>query len=222
MNQKSQTTIFYQGRITAGKNYPESFAIPEAKLKPYNKKNRENITVNKKSLLLIAVCFCFGVLVSQIGTAHAAGIKIGVINGKKVLWTCNAGAKARAKIDAKFKKYQKQFSAEKQELSQLQNDIQKKSSVWSDEKKEEMMLKFNSKKRRLLAKEKDANDDMNQTRDIELQPVIEQIRKGLEKYAEEHGYTVIIDSSSGAVPYFKHSINVTDEVIKNLDKDMTK
>lgn len=178
--------------------------------------------MGKKILLFSMICFCIGFLINQNSLVQAAEIKIGVMDSQKVLWTCSAGAKIKAKLDAKVKKYQQQINKEEEDLSILQNDIQKMGSVWSDERKNEMILKYNRKKRDLQAKQEDAHDDINHLREKELQPVVEQIRKGLEKYGKEHGYTVILDSSNNSALYFNDSIDITDDLIKSLDKDMAK
>jgi outer membrane protein len=178
--------------------------------------------VGKKILVLSVICFCIGFLTNQNGMVQAAEIKIGVMNSQKVLWTCRAGAKVKAELDAKVKKYQQQINTEEENLSILQNNFQKMSSVWSVEQKDEMALKYNQKKRDLQAKKEDAQDDINQMRANKLQPLVEQIRKELEKYGKEHGYTVILDSANNSALYFNDSIDITDDLIKSLDKNMAK
>jgi outer membrane protein len=168
------------------------------------------------------ICFCIGFLTNQNGMAQAAEIKIGIMNSQKVLWTCSAGAKVKADLDAKANKYQRQINKEEDELSIMQNNIQKMSSVWSDDEKNEMALKYNRKKRDLQDKKQDAQDDINQLKEKELQPLVEQIRKELERYGKEHGYTVILDSSHNSALYFNDSIDITDDFIKSVDKDMAK
>lgn len=178
--------------------------------------------VGKKITLLGIVCFCIGSLIYTASTARAAEAKIGVMNGQKVLWTCAEGAKVKVKLDEKIKGFQEKFKADEQGLVALQSEIQKKSSVWSKEKKDEKLLEYNKKRRDIQLKQEDARAEINQLKETELQPVIKELQKGLEKYGTEHGLTVILDSNSGAVPYFNHSIDVTDDLVKFLDKNMAK
>jgi outer membrane protein len=178
--------------------------------------------VGKKIALLSIICFCIGSFLYGASTARAAEIKIGVINGQKVLWTCTAGAKVKAKLDEKIKGFQEKFKAEEQSLVGLQDEIQKKSSVWSKEKKDEKVMEFNKKRRDIQSKQEDARAEINHLKESEVQPVIKQLQDGLEKYGKAHGYTVILDSNSGAVPYMNDAIDVTDALIKELDKGMTK
>jgi outer membrane protein len=178
--------------------------------------------VGKKIALLSIICFCIGSFLYGATYARAAEVKIGVVDGQKVLWTCNAGAKIKAKLDAKIKGFQKEFQAEQQDLVNLKDDIQKKSSVWTSDKKEEKVLEFNKKRRDLQAKQEDARAELAHLKQAELKPIIEQIREELGKYGKAHGYTVILDVTSGAVPYNADSIDVTADVIKTLNKTMKK
>jgi outer membrane protein len=179
--------------------------------------------VGKRIVLLSVICFCIGLFICGTGSVRAAEIKIGVMNGQKILWTCAAGAKAKIKLEEKMKGLQEKFKTEEQTLVDLQNEIEKKSSAWTKEKKDEKVLEFNKKRRDLQTKQEDARAEMNQLKETELQPIIKEIQTGLEKFGKDHGYTVILDSNSGAVPYFnKDAVEVTDAIIKELDKSMTK
>jgi outer membrane protein len=162
-------------------------------------------------------------LILQAGAVNAAETKIGVMNGQKVIWTCVAGAKAKVKLEEKMKGLQEKFKPEEQALVDLQNEIEKKSSAWAKEKKDQKMQEFNKKRLDFQTKQEDARKEMNQLKESELQPVINAIQAELEKFGKENGYTVILDSNSGAVPYFNQDIvEVSDAIIKDLDKTMAK
>ncbi len=178
--------------------------------------------VGKKIALLSIICFCIGSFLYGATYARAAEIKIGVIDGQKVLWTCNAGAKIKAKLDAKIKGFQEKFQTEQRDLVNLKDEIQKKSSVWSSDKKDEKVLEFNKKRRDFQTKQDDARAEIAHLKEAELKPVVEQVREALDKYGKAHGYTAILDLTSGAVPYNSDSIDITDDVIKALNQTMKK
>ncbi|MDR3628968.1 MAG: OmpH family outer membrane protein [Desulfocapsaceae bacterium] len=175
--------------------------------------------VGKKIMLLGVICLCASLMMSK--TGNAADVKIGVMNGQKVIWTCAAGVKAKAKLEAKMKELQERFKADEQALVDLQNEIQKKSSAWTETKKNEKMTEFNTKRRDLQAKEEDARAEMNKLKETELQPIINAIQAELETFGKEHGYTVILDSNSGAVPYFNgDSVEISDTLVKEINQSM--
>ncbi len=177
--------------------------------------------VGKKLALLSIVCFFLGTLICQASSVRAAEAKIGVINFKKVVLTSAAGAKATTKINEKIKGFQEKFKADEQSLVNLRDDIQKKSSVWSKDKKEQAVIEYNKKQRDLQAKQEDARAEITQMRENELQPVFNAIKTIFEKYGKEHGYSLILDSSNGLM-YFADSIDLTNDFIKTLDKSMAK
>ena len=179
--------------------------------------------VGKRIMLLGVLCFCVSLFLFQAGTVKAAETKIGVMNGQKVIWTCAAGAKAKVKLEEKMKGLQEKFKTEEQTLVTLQEEIKKKSSAWNKETKEAKMLDFNKKRQELQTKQEDARTEMNQLKESELGPIIKAIQTELEKFGKEHGYTVILDSNSGAVPYFnQEAVEVSDALVKDLDKSMAK
>jgi outer membrane protein len=177
--------------------------------------------VGKRIMLLGIICVCVGFFFSVAGTVSAAEIKIGVMNGQKVLSTCAAGVKAKAKIDEKMKGFQEKFTAEQQALVELQNEVEKKSSAWSKEKKDEKVLELNKKQRDLQTKQEDARAEMKLLQDSEVQPIIKAIQAELGKFGKAHGYTVILEAYGG-VQYYEDAIEVTDAIIKELDKSMAK
>ena len=177
--------------------------------------------VCKRIMLFCVVCLCAGLMVLKTGTVNAADVKIGVMNGQKVMWACAAGVKAKAKLEAKMKDLQEKFKADEQALVDLQNEIQKKSSAWTEAKKNEKISDFNNKRHDFQTKQEDARVEMNKLKETELQPIINAIQAELEKFGKEHGYTVILDSSSGAVPYFNgDSVEVSDTLIKDINQSM--
>jgi outer membrane protein len=177
--------------------------------------------VGKKIMLLCVICLCTSLMVLRTGTVNAADVKIGVMNGQKVIWTCAAGVKAKAKIEAKMKDLQEKLKADEQALVDLQTEIQKKSSAWPEAKKNEKMSEFNNKRRDLQTKQEDARTEMNQLKESELQPIITAIQAELEKFGKEHGYTVILDSTTGAVPYFNgESVEISDTLVKEINQNM--
>ena len=70
----------------------------------------------------------------------------------------------------------------------------------------------------MQAKKEDAKAEFNRLEETEMKPVIKLIQDGLEKYGKDKGYTVILDSSTRAVPFLQHELDVTDDLINELNK----
>lgn len=151
--------------------------------------------------------------------AIAADVKLGVMNVQKIIVTCKAGKAAKERFDVKMKDLQSSFSDEENDLKKLQAEIKKKSSAWSEEKKAEKVREFQKSGRELQAKTEDARFEMKQLQDKELEPILKALEKVVENYGKDQGYTMILDSKNGVI-FFDKTIDLSDEIVKLLDKAM--
>lgn len=151
--------------------------------------------------------------------AMAADVKLGVMNVQKIIVGCKAGKTAKERFDVKMKDLQSTFSDEEADLKKLQAEIKKKSSVWSEEKKAEKVREFQKSGRELQAKTEDARYEMKQLQDKELEPILKALEKVVEKYGKDEGYTMILDSKNGVI-FFDNTIDLSDSIVKLLDKAM--
>lgn len=149
----------------------------------------------------------------------AKDIKLGVMNVQKIIVQCKAGKEAKERFDVKMKDLQSSFKEEEEELKELQAEIKKKSSAWSEEKKAEKVREFQKSGRELKAKTEDARFEMKQMQDKELEPILKALETVVTKYGKDKGYSMILDSKSGVI-YFAEAIDVSDEIVKLLDKAM--
>jgi len=168
-------------------------------------------------LLLAVLSFC-GVN----GTvAQAAEIKIGVMNVQKVLLDSAAGKSAKAKFENKAKELKAKFQTEENALTAMQDDIEKKSSAWSAEKKEAQVREYQKKGREFQVKTEDARFELKQLQDKELEPILKTLQTVVEGYGKQNGYTAIFDSKIGVL-YNTPGIDVSADLTKALDQAMTK
>ena len=112
-----------------------------------------------------------------------------------------------------MKELQGSFKKEEEDLKLMQDEIKKKSSAWSEEKKAEKVREYQKNGRELQAKTEDARFEMKQLQDKELEPILKALEKVVEKYGKEKGYTAILDSKNGVV-YFDEAIEVSDAIQK--------
>ncbi len=149
----------------------------------------------------------------------AADLKIGVINVQKIIVSCVSGKAAKERFDVKMKELQGGFKQEEDALKALQEEIKKKSSAWSEEKKAEKVREYQKNGRELQAKTEDARFEMKQLQDKELEPILKALEKVVEKYGKEKGYTAILDSKNGVV-YFNETIEISDAIVQKLNEAM--
>ncbi|HKJ64387.1 MAG TPA: OmpH family outer membrane protein [Desulfopila sp.] len=141
------------------------------------------------------------------------------MNVQKVLVQSEAGMKAKTVFEQKNQELQTSLQADQKALQELQQEIEKKSSVWSKEKKDEQVLEFNRMRRDLNTKTEDARIEMKRLQDKELEPIVKVLEKVVDDYGANENYTMILDSKSGVI-YYDQAIDISDALIKELNKAM--
>lgn len=173
-----------------------------------------------KALKVGAVCLVLSLFVcAGNGAAESGELKIGVMNVQKVLVQSEAGLKAKEVFEKRKNELEASFAADQQKLQAMQEEIEKKSSVWSEAKKDEKVLEFNKLRRDLQTKSKDGRMEMKRLQDRELQPIVKELEKIVDTFGEENGYSIILESKNGVVFYDK-AHDISDALIEELNKAM--
>jgi outer membrane protein len=169
--------------------------------------------VSQRNLLagLIFSLICFAAT-----SCFSADLKIGIMNVQKIIVECEAGKAAKGRFDVKMKQLQSTFKAEEQALKDLQDEIKKKSSAWSEEKKAEKVREFQKSGRELQAKTEDARIEMKTLQDKELEPILKALETIVDAYGKDNKYTAILDSKNGVI-YFDDKIDISDAIVKKLN-----
>jgi len=174
-----------------------------------------------KRIVVFFSLLCFTISFIAAGSVIAAEMKIGVMNVQKVLTSSVAGKAAKVKFDAKMKELQDKFKAEEEELLAMQKNIEKKSTAWSEETKQEKVLEFQKKRRELQSKTEDARYELKGLQDKELAPILKALEKVVDTYGTANGYTVILDAKNHVI-FFEQGIDISDKLIVELDAAMAK
>ncbi len=154
------------------------------------------------------------------GVARAGNISVAVLNMQEVVLGSDAGIAGRKIMEKKARELRETFRADGEALAALQKEIQKKSSVWSEEKKQEKVLEFQKKRRDLQLKQADAKLEMKSLQDKQLAPILKELKPVVAEVARKKGYTLILPKSS--VVYAADSIDISEEVTKALNARMKK
>ncbi|MFV0437173.1 MAG: OmpH family outer membrane protein [Desulfopila sp.] len=165
------------------------------------------------ALILVGTLFLLGA--GQV----LAESKFAVMNVQRVITQCDAGKKAKTRFEARMKDLQGKFKGEQDQLVALQNDIEKKSSAWSEQKKIDKVRELQKNRRDLQDKTDDANLELKQLQEKELQPILKALEKVVTDYGKKNGYMAIFDIKGGVI-YYENSIDVTDDIIKGVNSAM--
>lgn len=165
--------------------------------------------MNKIAALCVTLCI---LLTASIA---AAEMKLAVLNIQDVLTKSSAGLAAKDKIEKRMKDLKASLDSDKQQLISFQEEMKKKASVWSEDKKQEQLLEFQKKRRELEAKQDNANMEMKNLQDRHLAPIMKELESIVREVAKSNGYSLVLPSN--AVLYFDNSVDITADVTKSLN-----
>lgn len=171
----------------------------------------------KLTCVIVVSTFMFAGAMGAI-SAHAAATKVAVINIQKVLIDSVAGKNAKAKMEKKMEELKKGLKKEEDALIALQKEIEKKSSAWSDEKKQEKAIEFQKKRRNLGVKQDDANLEMKKLQEKYLTPIMKKLESIVTDVAKAKGYTIVLPRNG--VLYFDKAVDITADTTKALNAKM--
>lgn len=170
------------------------------------------------SLTSVAVALLmFAVLTTSVPT-YAASSKVAVINIKKILQDSKAGISAKAKLEKKMEELKAGLSGDEKALVAMQEELQKKSSAWSEEKKQEKVIAFKKKQRDFNIKQEDANMEMQKLQEKYITPIMKKLETIVEEVAKAKGADVVLPREG--VLYFNKNIDITNDAIKVLNSKM--
>ena len=146
--------------------------------------------------------------------ARAVEAKVAVVDMQRALNECDAGKKAKDQVKAKFERSQNQLKKQREDLDRLKEDYERKATVLKDEERRNLEKDLESRGLEFKRKYEDFQRDLKET-DAELtKSIVQELYELVRDYGEKHGYTLVLEASSGALLYNDKTVDVTDEIVK--------
>lgn len=142
--------------------------------------------------------------------------QIVTVNIQNVLLASEAGQEVKKVLEGKVFEFQEKFQQEQQGVDALRAEIEKKSSVWSQEVKEEKERDYQKRVREIQLKSEDAQFELQQLEKQVMNPVLNELQKVIKEVGKKKGYAMIIDSRAGLL-YFDETLDISEIVQKELD-----
>jgi len=147
------------------------------------------------------------------GVARAE-FKIAVVDMQRALNECDAGRKAKDQVKAKFEKAQDQLKRQREDLDRMREDYDKKALVLKEEERHGLEKDLENRSLEFKRKYEDFQRDLKRT-DAELTSgIVEDLYGVVQEYGQQHGYSLVLEASSGALVYSDKSNDITDEIVK--------
>ncbi len=146
--------------------------------------------------------------------------KVGVIAIQQAIISTKDGQKAAADLDAKTAPKKKAIEEKQNNITSLQDQLNKGQNTLSEATKADLYKNIETKKKSLQRDIEDAQAELDQDQQKILQQLGAKIMAVIEKYARDHGFTMVVDVSSPQSPilYASPSIDITKEIIELYDQ----
>jgi outer membrane protein len=173
---------------------------------------------NRKFNILVIVCL-FSLL--WLNSANAADVaKIGVANLQRILETSNQGKSAQEKIKTQKDQMELELKQKGGEIEELRKQLERESMVMSKEKREEKEREIRIKLNDFKSLQKRYRSQLQSLEKKLVNALLKEVSTLVEEIGKKEGYLLIINNAG--VMYSPNSINITDEVIKQLNARFAK
>ena len=155
-------------------------------------------------------------------SAAAAEFKMGVIDPQAVLEKSKAGKKALDGLKEYVSTRQKLLSRDEEELRNTEKTLKEAGAKLSEGEKKEKEAQFRSKIQDYQKRAQEFNQELQGKQKELVDDYMKRIASATQTVAEKGGFSIVVDKGSEQtiriVIYSKDAIDLTDQVIKEVDR----
>lgn len=164
-------------------------------------------TVVGRALVICAGLFWFSL-------AHAQEARIAFVNTERIFREAAPAKAAEQKIEAEFSKRARELQEMGSRLKTMSEKLDKDAAVLSESDRIRRQRELADLDKDTQRKQREFREDLNQRRNEELALVVERSNRVIKQIAEAEKYDVVLQE----VVYFSPRIDITDKVLKALNK----
>jgi len=184
----------------------------------------------KGSLLGGLLFFCFAMVTFSVNPVQAekGQMKVATISIQKILGTSKVAQDAQKTLQAEVEKFQSKFKGDEDALTAMKNEIEKKSSVWSEEVRAEKEREYQKKLRDYGMKTEDAKLEIQQLEKKIMEPILKELHEVIAELGKKNGYTLILENTMKGLRnrtgllFADDALDISDQVQKELDGRLKK
>jgi outer membrane protein len=144
-------------------------------------------------------------------------LNIRFIESFSVMRNCSQGVEAGKKLDSKREQLGKEIQKDEQKMSQALNEFQSKATTLSEAAREKEEKNLRRMKTDYEAKVQESKYEM----ELAMQKTTEELAKDMEaavtEVAKRDKLDAVVDSITGRVIYVKENLNITGQVVKEMN-----
>lgn len=169
---------------------------------------------------VVAALLMTPVVRAQSAATSAAPNKVGIINIQAAILSTGEGKQASAELQSQFAPRTAELQSLQKQISDIQSRLQTGATTLSEEETARLTDQGQRLSRTLQRKQQDDQDDFNDARQDAVNRIGGKMMAVLDKYAKEHGYSVILDTSSQQTPviYASNQVDLTEELVHLYDQ----
>ena len=169
----------------------------------------------KQAILTLMAC-----LVSMTAFSAEAEMKIGFVNGQRVINESPQAAKAKKKLEKEFATRDQDLQKIAKQLQTMQESLDKNGVTMSDTDRQAKEREFNDLNRDFQRRQREFREDLNLRQNEEMSAIYERVNKAIKQIAEAEKFDLILQEAV----YVSPRIDLTEKVIKALaeSKDAAK
>jgi outer membrane protein len=172
---------------------------------------------NRLTVLTALLTVLVGATSLHAQAATPAAGKIGVINIQAAIANTAEGKKVIADLQKKYQPRQQELQRLQQEIQAIQDQLTKQSATLSDDEQGRLNRDAEEKQKQLKRDADDAQSDFNHDRDEAISKIGKKMVNVINEYAQQNGFSLILDDAQIPVYFASKDIEVTEEIIKRYD-----
>lgn len=151
------------------------------------------------------------------GAAHAQS-KVVYVDMQKAVQTTKAGSKAKKELENEFNTKKKKLQGQEDKLKKMQEDLEKKAMVLSDEVRGKKQAEFQQEMMEYQKLVAQSQQEIQKREQDLTKPILEKMSKVIEQISKEKGYDLVLERQGNNVLWAKKEADITDEVIAAFEK----
>lgn len=152
-------------------------------------------------------------LTAALVAASAQELKIGYINGERLLRESTPAKAAQTKLEAEFGKRERELADDANRLKGTADKLDKEAPTLSEAERNRRQRELVEQDRELQRKRRTFQEDLNQRKNEELANVVERANRVIKQIFESEKYDLILQEG---VVFAGPRVDITEKVIRAL------
>ena len=175
-----------------------------------------------QSAAVAAACvLCAAAASGQAAAAGGASAgKVGVINVRQAIASTAEGKQAGAELQSQFSSRQNELEGLNRQINELRQRLETSGPKLNDEERARLQREGETKARQAQRKQDEYQEDVNAAQAEVFDRIGRKMVDVLDRYAREHDFVVVLDSSAQNTPilFASTGVDVTQDIVRLYDQ----